>query len=225
MSKLGILALDLATSTGWALRGRDGSVTSGVQLFDVRRGESPGMRFLRCRRWLAEMLGDLRIGDNAASWDVEEHRSTIRLVRQVDVVAYEKAHHRGGHATACLVGLATVVQEEAARLGIELAPVATGTLKKHATGSGGASKEQMVRAAIKRWPHRRDGILEENQALGEDEADALCVLAWALDELEGRPCADGAADEAERRKRGAHSREHRPEDTARRAGDAGGRFA
>ena len=49
-----ILALDLATLTGWASSvGR----TSGVQVFDVRRGESPGMRFLRCRAWLRDKSG------------------------------------------------------------------------------------------------------------------------------------------------------------------------
>lgn len=43
---MNILALDMATKTGWATNaGR----TSGVQTFDVKRGESPGMRFLRCR--------------------------------------------------------------------------------------------------------------------------------------------------------------------------------
>jgi hypothetical protein len=47
-----VLALDLATKSGWATNvGRQ----SGVQTFDVKRGESPGMRFLRCRAWLGEM--------------------------------------------------------------------------------------------------------------------------------------------------------------------------
>lgn len=184
---LGILALDLATSTGWAFRDRNGVVTSGVQTFDVRRGESPGMRFLRCRRWLAEVLqpSPVRVGDRACSWDVEGDRALVRMSREVDVIAYEKAHHRGGHATACLVGLATVVQEEAARLGIDLAPIATATLKKHATGRGNASKDEMITAALTRWPDRlKLATSVPGQSLGDDEADALCVLSWAIDELE-----------------------------------------
>lgn len=32
-----------------------GAVESGVQLFDVKRGESPGMRYLRFERWLEEV--------------------------------------------------------------------------------------------------------------------------------------------------------------------------
>lgn len=189
---LGILALDLATSTGWALRDRNGFVTSGVQTFDVRRGESPGMRFLRCRRWLAEVLqpgGPIVVGARQLSWDSEGYgagtRDAIRKSRAVDVIAYEKAHHRGGHATACLVGLATVVQEEAARLGIELAPVATGSLKKHATGSGTASKDAMISAALKRWGPEIEAQKGPDGSLpSPDEADALCVLSWAIDELE-----------------------------------------
>ena len=49
-----ILALDLATKTGWATC--VGSVVeSGVQAFSVKRGESRGMRYYRFMRWLEEM--------------------------------------------------------------------------------------------------------------------------------------------------------------------------
>jgi len=83
---LNILALDMATKTGWAT---NINKTSGVQTFDVRRGESPGMRFLRCRGWLNEMA---------------------QLLGSIDLIAYEQAHHRGGAATACCVGLVSTVQ-------------------------------------------------------------------------------------------------------------------
>lgn len=171
---LAILALDIASSTGWALLDRHGNVTSGVQKFDLKRGESPGMRFLRFRRWLGEVL---TLGACAGN--------KVQSAPTVDVIAYEQAHHRGGAATACLVGLATVMLEEAARLGIEVSPVKTGTLKKHATGSGAASKADMIEAATVHWaldstsPCARVSGLP----LSDDEADALCVLAWACDEL------------------------------------------
>ena len=51
-----VLALDLATATGWALWDGHGVLTHGVQAFPLRRGESPGMRWLRFRRWLRELL-------------------------------------------------------------------------------------------------------------------------------------------------------------------------
>ena len=47
-----ILALDLGTTTGWALRGSDGHITSGSESFRPQRFEGGGMRFLRFRRWL-----------------------------------------------------------------------------------------------------------------------------------------------------------------------------
>jgi len=50
-----ILALDLGTHTGWALRGRDGTVTSGTTHFTPQRFEGGGMRYLRFKRWLTEL--------------------------------------------------------------------------------------------------------------------------------------------------------------------------
>ena len=83
---MNILAIDAATKTGWAsnIFGR----RSGITEFALKRGESPGMRFLRCRAWLNEM------------WKL--------LGGQIDVICYEQAHHRGGAATACCEGLAWV---------------------------------------------------------------------------------------------------------------------
>ncbi len=96
---MNILGLDMATRTGWAcnIHGR----RSGVIEFAVKRGESPGMRFLRCRSWLNEML---------------------KLLERIDLIAYEQAHHRGGAATACCVGLVTEVLAFAAEHDVETMP-------------------------------------------------------------------------------------------------------
>lgn len=145
-----ILALDLGTKTGWAAATPGIGVESGVQVFDLRRGESPGMRFLRFRRWLGQMLEDL----------------------SPELVVYELAHHRGGPATELAVGFQTRVQELAAARGVEYTSVHTATLKKHATGSGRAGKPAMIAAAAARWP---DQVLED-----DNQADALCLLAWGL---------------------------------------------
>ena len=145
-----ILALDLATKTGWAcnINGRH----SGVQSFDLKRGESPGMRFLRCRAWLNQML---------------------QLLGGIDLIAYEQAHHRGGAATACCVGLVTEVLAFAAEHGIETLPVHTGSLKKRSTGSGRANKDRMFKAARERGWSPED----------HNEADAVLLLEYALAEL------------------------------------------
>jgi hypothetical protein len=50
-----LLAFDLGTCTGWALRAGDGLISSGRQRFRPRRFEGGGMRFLRFQRWLTEI--------------------------------------------------------------------------------------------------------------------------------------------------------------------------
>ena len=50
-----ILALDLGTTTGWALRGSDGHITSGSESFRPQRFEGGGMRYLRFGRWISEI--------------------------------------------------------------------------------------------------------------------------------------------------------------------------
>ena len=99
---MSLLALDLGTHTGWALAMPTfpGSVElrlreSGVQVFDVKRGESPGMRYLRFRRWLEDVLPD-----------------------DCSLIVYEQVHHRGGAATEVSAGFSTRVQELCAMLGI-----------------------------------------------------------------------------------------------------------
>lgn len=151
MLPLNILSLDTATKTGWAtnIHGR----RSGVTEFALKRGESPGMRFLRCRSWLNEM------------WSL--------LGGEIDVIVYEQAHHRGGAARAVCVGLVTEVQAFAAEHNIELMPVHTATLKKFATGSGRANKVDMIQAAKDRgWDPQDD-----------NEADAALLLEYAIYEL------------------------------------------
>jgi hypothetical protein len=50
-----ILALDLGTSTGWALRSAEGLITSGTASFRPGRYDGGGMRYLRFTNWLTEV--------------------------------------------------------------------------------------------------------------------------------------------------------------------------
>ena len=50
-----ILALDLGTQTGWAVRSRDRIVTSGTVSFKTDRFSGGGMRYLRFANWLDEL--------------------------------------------------------------------------------------------------------------------------------------------------------------------------
>jgi Holliday junction resolvasome RuvABC endonuclease subunit len=147
-----ILAVDAATATGWAVS-LDGVVESGVEDFGLRRGESPGMRFLRFRIWLERLVDDTR----------------------PQVIVYEQAHHRGGAPTEVGVGLATRVLEVAAAKGVECCSIHTSTLKVHATGKGNADKSAMQAAARARFAH-----YDPERDPGADEADSLLMVAWGL---------------------------------------------
>ena len=142
-----ILSLDCGTKTGWST-----GYISGVEEFAVKRGESPGMRFLKFRGWLSTML---------------------EILPDIKVIIYEQAHHRGGAATACGVGMVTVVLEFAAQHNIETMSVHSGTLKKYATGKGNAGKPEMIAEAINRG----------YSPIDDNEADAQLMLEYAMEKL------------------------------------------
>lgn len=147
-----ILALDLATKTGWAHSNGE----SGVQDFALKRGESPGMRFIRFRTWIQE-------------WS----HGAIRP----HVIAYEQAHHRGGAATHVAENLIGRVLEFSAEHDIDTSPYHTAHIKKYATGRGNASKDEMIAAAQAKWPDAT--IIDDNHA------DAMWLLALAQRDLGG----------------------------------------
>jgi Holliday junction resolvasome RuvABC endonuclease subunit len=147
-----ILALDCATKTGWALVTEGRILESGVLDFAKRRGESNGSMFLRFRVWLQIML------------------------REVDFVVYEMAHHRGGAATEICVNLTGRVQELCAAKKIEYSTVHSGTLKKWACGGGKADKQKMLHAAL---------IYLGRPAEDDNEADAVLMGMWAWQEYGG----------------------------------------
>ena len=148
---MNILALDCGTKTGYATNLLNGE-GSGVVDFKPKARESGGMRFLRFASWLSEMFD---------------------LVKP-DLVVYEMPHNRGGSATEVLNGMVAIVQKECASRGIEYTTVHSATLKKFATGSGRAGKEDMVQRAIEVFNKR---ILDDN------EADALWLLEYAKEEF------------------------------------------
>ncbi len=152
---MNVLALDLGTRTGWALR-ENGMIESGTDTFDVKRGESPGTRYMRFNRWLDEFALHPSAG-----------------LPRVELIVFEQAHHRGGAATEVAAGFSTRVLEFCARHGIEHAVVHSARLKKFATGKGNASKTEMLEAVARRW----------KRVETDDEADALALLYQVIDEL------------------------------------------
>jgi Holliday junction resolvasome RuvABC endonuclease subunit len=152
---MNLLALDLATRCGWALL-ENGRLESGTDTFDVKRGESPGTRYLRFNRWLDEFALHPSAG-----------------LPRVELIVFEQAHQRGGAATEVAAGFSTRVMEFCAKHGIEHASVHTASLKKWTTGKGNADKAAMLEAVARRW----------KRVDTDDEADAVALLYYALAEL------------------------------------------
>ena len=146
-----ILALDLGTTTGWALHGTDGLITSGKVSFRPGRFDGGGMRYLRVTNWLTEI--DRLSGPVAAIW-FEEIRA-----------------HRGVDASHVYGGLMATLTAWAELRGVPYAGVPVGTIKRHATGKGNAPKEAMIAAARARGFSPAD----------DNEADAIAILLWALE--------------------------------------------
>ncbi|HRF74610.1 MAG TPA: hypothetical protein PL117_17735 [Accumulibacter sp.] len=124
-----ILAIDLGTHTGWALRHLDGTTTSGTVHFQPYRFEGGGMRFLRFKRWLSELL---------TSGDISE------------VYFEEVRRHAGVDAAHAYGGFLAHLTAWCEHRNIPYQGVPVGTIKKHATGKGNAGKAEMIAAAVRR---------------------------------------------------------------------------
>jgi len=136
---MNILALDLGTKTGWALYENE-TIRSGTWELD------------RKHRWsgLWTELAAISVPILGLVWeDVRRHRGTCA------------AHVYGGLVAICEMW-AESAETQTGSIGV-------GTIKKHATGKGNATKAMMLEAARERWPEQN--VVDDNQA------DAL----WLLD--------------------------------------------
>lgn len=146
-----ILALDLGTMTGWALRGFDSLITSGTVSFKPGRYDGGGMRYLRFTNWLTEI---------------------DRLSGPIEAIYFEEVRrHLGTDAAHVYGGLMASFTSWAELRGVPYQGVPIGTIKRHATGKGNAPKEAMITAARSRGYSPAD----------DNEADALAILHWALE--------------------------------------------
>ena len=120
-----ILALDLATQTGWAYSSA-GIVSSGSQGFQIKKNEGLGQRFLKFRSWL---------------------RDQIEVIKP-ELVVYEEVMRWSSSAAAkCYCGLLAILMTECESKSIKYEGIGVGTIKKAATKKGNATKEEMIQAA------------------------------------------------------------------------------
>lgn len=144
-----VLALDLGTTTGWALRSRDGGITSGTMTFRPSRFEGGGMRYLRFRSWLDEVIALSGGVSRLVFEEVRRHVST------------DSSHAYGG-----FLAMLTAWCEQKS---IPYEGVPVGTIKRFATGRGNADKVSMIAAMRARGFRPAD----------DNEADAIALLLWA----------------------------------------------
>ncbi len=160
-----ILSLDLGTTTGWALRSRDGSIVSGSQSFKPQRFEGGGMRYLRFTRWLAEIA--VTPGHNLFVDEAERVNDTM-----LDHIVFEEVRrHAGVDAAHAYGGFMSQLTSFAERHKIPYEGVPVGTIKKHATGRGNANKLLMI-AAMEHLGYK---------PADDNEADALALLHYAIE--------------------------------------------
>lgn len=142
-----IVGLDLGTKTGWAIL-IDGTIESGTWDFSPRRFDGGGMRFLRFRWHLSELLGTM-------AGPIEIYFEEVRAHKGVDA-----AHIYGGF----MAHLTSICEE----MKIPYLGIPVGTIKRTATGKGNCNKAAMIAAAKRKWP---DFTGDDN------EADARWIVA------------------------------------------------
>lgn len=117
-----ILALDVATHCGWATK-----TASGVWDLSIKRDESSGMRLLRFKAKLQEII----------------------RIEAINLVVFERT--AGFHKNALIVqaelhGVLKLYLEE---IKLNYRAYSASEIKKFATGKGNANKEAMIKAAQK----------------------------------------------------------------------------
>ena len=147
-----ILALDLGTTTGWALRAHDGLITSGTVSFRPSRYDGGGMRYLRFTNWLTEL--DQLSGPIAAIW-------------------YEEVRRHVGHRRRARLWRADGDADRVGRAPRRALPGRAGRDHQDRTPPARAMppKEAMIAAARARGFNPTD----------DNEADALAILLWAIE--------------------------------------------
>ncbi|MBM3467704.1 MAG: crossover junction endodeoxyribonuclease RuvC [Alphaproteobacteria bacterium] len=145
-----IIALDLGTTTGFATYDLLGNITSGTASFKTGRFEGGGMPYLRFKRWLTDFKQTLGAIDAVYFEEVRAHKGV------------DAAHKYGGF----LAHLTAWCEHHQ----IPYSGIPVGTIKKHITGRGNASKEEVI-AAVK------------NKGFApacDNEADSLALLDFVL---------------------------------------------
>jgi crossover junction endodeoxyribonuclease RuvC len=139
----GILAIDPATKLGWAVS----NDMFGTFDFETRRDESTGMKWLRWKAKLNELLD----------------------LNNVKIVGFERPSGKNANGLISHSKFVAIIETVCEERGIEYVGFSAGTVKKFATGNGNAGKPLMIAAAKQK--------LGYPEHLNDDnECDALWIL-------------------------------------------------
>lgn len=145
-----ILALDLGTTTGWALQPGNGPATSGTASFRPTRYDGGGMRFLRFRNWLEQLRA---------------------YAGRIDAVYFEEVRaHAGADAAHIYGGFLATLTAWCEQQVIPYQGVPVATIKRFIAGRGNADKTAVIAAVRARGFNPAD----------DNEADAIAALLWAI---------------------------------------------
>lgn len=147
-----ILCLDLATTTGFAIRRADGRIESGEVSFALKKDEGQGRRYVKFRAWLLEQ----------------------KQAHELAEIVFEAVMGHGAHnviAAHVYGGLLGTLQAFGEHHGIAYRGIGVSTIKKRFAGHGQASKQDVIDQC------RALGFRPE----GDNEADAIALLHVALD--------------------------------------------
>ena len=119
-----ILALDVATKTGWCH-----AEESGTWDFNPKRDESKGMRLVKFKAKVYDVIN----GEG------------------INLVVFERT--AGAHKNALIVQaeLHGVLKELCEQLKVDYRAYSAGEIKKFATGKGNAKKQQMIQSCIDKY--------------------------------------------------------------------------
>ena len=150
MNRSVITALDLGTTTGFAMCDNSGKITSGTASFKTGRFEGGGMPYLRFKRWLTDLKATL--GD-------------------IDAIYFEEVRaHKGVDAAHKYGGFVAHLSAWCEHHGIPYSGIPVGTIKKHITGRGNADKQSVITAV------KNKGFAP----IDDNEADSLALLDFVL---------------------------------------------
>lgn len=160
MKNQNVLALDLATKTGYAYRLRDGSVGHGVINMKAKDDQHQGQRWVNFSQGLMELLTRYEIHhvgfeqiDHFAPMKTKDGRYTIP-----------------SSAIITMAGCRSILERTCALNNIPLDGMHVSAIKKSWTGSGGTKKDQMIAEAFRRGYKPMD----------DNAADALAILDLIL---------------------------------------------